>query len=275
MIKFAYGYRTDPITLLALRMGMALPFFLWMSWRSSRATDRPPLSRGDWGLIAVLGFLGYYLGSFMDYLGLQYVAAGLGRLILFLYPTIVVLLSFVFLKKKVHARELVALGICYAGLTLVLARALEAHNPNLLLGATLVFVGGCSYAIYLVAGTEVTRRIGSLRFSAYATAFACFLCIAQFFVLRPIASLDMPWQVYGFTAIIATLSTVAPVIMTAEALRRIGASRVATIGALGPVSTIFLSWLGLDEMMTLLQLAGVALVLGGVLLVNTNPNTRN
>jgi drug/metabolite transporter (DMT)-like permease len=272
LIKFAYGYRTDPVTLLALRMAMAMPFFAWMSLWAARQTGRTAITRGDWWLIAGLGFVGYYFASFMDYLGLQYVAAGLGRLILFLYPTVVLLLSAAVTGAKVRRRELAALGVSYAGLALVLGRATGAHSANLPLGAALVFIGSMSYAVYLVGGTQVTRRVGSLRFSAFATTFACLLCIVQFFVLRPWSALDLPWQVYGISAIIAVLCTVFPVIMTAEALRRIGAAHVAMIGALGPVSTIFFSYLGLDETMTALQLVGVALVLGGVMLVTVKPN---
>jgi len=237
---------------------------LWLG----RTQRQEPITRGDGAAILALGFLGYYLASFLDFLGLQYISAGLGRLVLFLYPTVVVLLSIVVLRKPARPREILALTVSYAGLALVLSPAFGGANANLPLGAALVFASGIIYAVYLVAGTEVLRRVGSMRFSAYATIVASLCCIAQFLALRPISALDLPWIVYGISAVIGIVCTVLPIFMTSEALRRIGANRVAMIGALGPVTTIAFSYVGLDEMMTAAQLGGVVLVLGGVLLVS-------
>ena len=273
LIKLAYAYVTDPVTLLALRMVFSLPFFvaaaLWL--RRDSAAAVAPLSRRDLWTVVFLGFLGYYLASFLDFLGLQYISAGVARLVLFLYPTITVLLSALFLGKRVGSRELVALVVSYAGLGLVLSRAFGGANPNLLLGALLVFGSAVSYAVYLVTSSQVVQRIGSMRFTAYATSVASVLCIAQFLLLRPLSALDLPPQVYGLAAAMGVLCTVLPVFMTSEALRRIGANHVAIIGAAGPVTTIFLGWLGLEEHMTALQIVGAVLVLGGVMLVTIRP----
>ncbi len=273
LIKLAYAYVTDPVTLLALRMVFSLPFFvaaaLWLQRDSAGAVA--PLTRRDLWTVVFLGFLGYYLASFLDFLGLQYISAGVGRLVLFLYPTITVLLSALFLGKRVGSRELVALVVSYAGLGLVLSRAFGSANPNLLLGALLVFGSAVSYAVYLVTSGQVVQRIGSMRFTAYATSVASVLCIAQFLLLRPLSALDLPPQVYGLAAAMGVLCTVLPVFMTSEALRRIGANHVAIIGAAGPVTTIFLGWLGLEEHMTALQIVGAVLVLSGVMLVTIRP----
>jgi drug/metabolite transporter (DMT)-like permease len=274
LVKVAYAYVTDPVTLLALRMVFSLPFFLaaslWLEGRGQQA----PVSRGDGLAIVALGFLGYYLASFLDFLGLQYISAGLGRLVLFLYPTVVVLLSVAILRKPARGREIIALAASYAGLALVLSPALDAAGANLPLGASLAFASGVVYAIYLVGGTEVVRRVGSMRFSAYATTVASAFCIAQFLVLRPLSALDLPLPVYAISATIGVICTVLPVFMTSEALRRIGANQVAMIGGLGPVTTIVFGYVGLDEAMTPVQLWGAALVLGGVLLVSARPQTR-
>jgi drug/metabolite transporter (DMT)-like permease len=270
LIKLAYGYAADPITLLALRMVFSLPFFLAAALWAGRAGAAAPIRAGDAALIAVLGFIGYYLASFLDFLGLQYVSSGLGRLILFLYPTVVVLLSALFLKQPVRAREAVALAISYVGIGLVLSAAV-GPNPNLPLGAGLVFAGGVMYAVYLVAGTQVIQRVGALRFSAYALLVASLCAIVQFVALRPLSALALPVEVYVLAFIMATGSTVLPVFMTSEALRRIGANHVAMLGALGPVSTVLLGWVGLDERLTPLQVLGGALVLGGVILVSVKP----
>ncbi len=268
LIKLAYGYVVDPVTLLALRMLFSLPFFLAAAAWAGRGEQRSPVSRRDAWAIVCLGFVGYYFASFVDFLGLQYISAGLGRLILFLYPTLVVLLSLAFLRKRPSGREIAALALTYSGLALVLWRATGGANADLPLGASLVFASAAGYAVYLVAGSRVVRRVGSLRFTAYAMTVASAFCIAQFIVLRPLSALDMPRPVYGLAVVMALFSTVLPVFITSEALRRIGANHVALVGALGPVTTIFFGWVGLDERMTPIQLAGAALVLFGVLLVS-------
>lgn len=271
LIKLAYAYVTDPVTLIALRMVFSLPFFVAMALWVRRDTARLPLTRRDLWAVFFLGFLGYYLASFLDFLGLQYISAGLGRLILFLYPTITLLLSALVLGKYVSRRDIVALMISYAGLALVLSQGFAGENRNLMLGALLVFGSALCYAVYLVSSSQVVTRIGSVRFTAYATSVASLLCILQFLLLRPLSALQLPPQVYGLAIAMAVGCTVLPVFVTSEALRRIGANQVAIIGAAGPVTTIFLGWLGLEESMTLLQVAGAALVLAGVILVTIKP----
>ncbi len=273
LIKLAYAYVTDPVTLIALRMVFSLPFFIAMALWARRDSARTPLTRSDLRAVFVLGFLGYYLASFLDFLGLQYVSAGVGRLMLFLYPTITVLLSALFLGKRVNAREMIALVVSYVGLALVLSRAFGGASHNVLLGAMLVFGSAISYAVYLVSSSQVVQRLGSLRFTAYATSVASVLCIAQFLLLRPLSALILPPQVYALAAAMGVLCTVLPVYMTAEALRRIGANHVAIFGAAGPVTTIFFGWVGLEEHMTPLQIAGAVLVLGGVMLVTIRPRS--
>jgi len=271
LIKLAYGYVTDPVTLLALRMIFSLPFFIAVALWGGGAQDRAPLSRRDVAAVWGLGFLGYYFASYMDFLGLQYISAGIGRLIMFLYPTIVVILSAVFLRKRPAPRELAALMITYCGVALVLSNAVSGQSADLPLGAGLVFASSAAYAVYLVIGSQVVRRLGSVRFTAYAMTVASLFCIVQFLLLRPLGALDLPAQVYALAAAMAVFSTVLPVFMTSEALRRIGANHVAMIGALGPVTTIFFGYAGLDEIMTPIQALGALLVLGGVLLVTLRP----
>ena len=267
LIKLAYGYVVDPITLLALRMIFSLPFFLAAAAWVGRDAKRAPMTRRDVWAIVFLGFIGYYFSSFVDFLGLQYISAGLGRLILFMYPTLVVLLSIAFLHKRPTAPEVVALGVTYSGVALVMANAAQGANKHLVLGASLCFASAAGYAVYLVAGSQVVQRVGSMRFTAYATSVASAFCILQFLLLRPLSALNMPVQVYGLAIAMALVATVLPVFITTEALKRIGANQVALFGALGPVTTVFFGWVGLDEVMTPVQLAGAALVLAGVVLV--------
>jgi drug/metabolite transporter (DMT)-like permease len=274
IIKLAYAYVVDPVTLLALRMIFSMPFFLAVAlWARGGSMLRPIRGR-DLAAIAGLGLLSYYAASFLDFLGLQYIDAGLGRLLQFIYPTVVVILSALFLGKRATRRDIAALILTYFGLLLVFWRALGGEQHNLWLGAGLVFASATCYAVYLVAGSEVIARVGSVRFTAYAMVVASVACIAQFFVLRPLSALDLPVQVYGLALAMALASTVIPGFMVAEALRRIGANKVAIIGALGPVTAIVLGYVGLDEVMTPLQIFGSSLVLVGVVVISIKPAAR-
>jgi len=266
LIKLAYGYVRDPITLIALRMAFSLPFFLAAALWSGRGHHGRMLSLRELAVVFGLGAIGYYLASTLDFLGLQYVTAGVGRLILFVYPTIVMLLSAVFFKKPIRKRDVAALGITYAGVALVLAEAVGGANLDLPLGVALGFGSALAYAIYLVIGAEVAQRIGAIRFAALAISAACLCCILQFLLLRPLSALALPSQVYGLMVIVAAVCTVIPVFLTAEALRRIGANQVAMIGAVGPISAIVFGGIVLGESMSRIQLAGAALVIIGVLL---------
>lgn len=270
LIKLSYGAAPiTPNTLLFLRMTLSLPFFLGIGWwlrgREPRLTPR------DWLNVGMLGCVGYYGASFLDFLGLQYVGAGVGRLILFLFPTLVLLLSFLFLHKRPTARELAALVVSYAGIALVVSSQLAptAQGRLFLFGALLIFLGAFLYAVYLVAGSQVVKRIGSMRFTAYSMVISSIPAVLQFFVLEPLSALELPGRVWFYAIVLATLSTVLPVFLQAEALKRIGANQFAIIGAVGPVSVAVTSALGLDEPFTWVQAVGGLLVIFGVLLVSS------
>jgi len=269
-IKLAYAWSPDPVTLLALRMAFAAPFFAVVALYSGRREAAAPIGPRDLAATIALGLLSYYAASFLDFLALQYISAGLGRLVLFLYPTIVVILSALFLSRALTVRELAALALTYAGLALVLWKGLSTSG-HVALGVGLAIASSVCYAIYLVAGSQVIARVGSVRFTAYAMIAATVACLLQFALLRPFGAFDVPAPVYGYAAGMAVVSTVVPTFLTSEALRRVGANTVAIVGALGPVSTIVLGWIGLDESMTAAQIGGVALVLAGVIAVTTKP----
>jgi drug/metabolite transporter (DMT)-like permease len=267
LIKLSYAaHPVSPVTLLFLRMTLSLPFFLAIGWWLRNR--EPRLTRRDWAAIVGLGFLGYYLASFLDFIGLQWVGAGVGRLILYLFPTLVVLLSFLFLRKRPSWREIAALALSYAGIALVLSNQLAGENRLFALGAALVFASALCYAVYLVAGSQMVKRVGSMRFTAYSTVIATIPAVIQFFALEPAGALELPAAVWGYALILATASTVLPLFLQAEALNRIGANHFALIGAIGPVSVAITSALGLDEPFTAMQAIGGALVIFGVLLVS-------
>ena len=269
LIKLSYAaHPVSPTTLLFLRMTLSLPFFLVIGWWLRK--QQPRLTGRDWANVGLLGFLGYYGASFLDFIGLQYVGAGVGRLILFLFPTLVLLLSFLFLHKKPTGRELIALVVSYAGIALVVSSqvAPTAQGRLFLFGALLIFAGALLYAVYLVAGSQVVKRVGSMRFTAYSMVVSSVPAVLQFFVFEPVSALELPANVWIYAVVLATLSTVVPVFLQAEALKRIGANHFAIIGAVGPVSVAVTSALGLDEPFTWVQAVGGLLVIFGVLLVS-------
>jgi drug/metabolite transporter (DMT)-like permease len=267
LIKLSYAaHPVSPVTLLFLRMALSLPFFLAIAWWLRNA--EPRLTARDWGAVAALGFLGYYAASFLDFVGLQWVGAGVGRLILYLFPTLVVLLSFLFLGKKPGVRELIALVLSYAGIALVLSNQITGEEKLFAFGALLIFGSALCYATYLVAGSQMIRRVGSMRFTAYSTVAATVPAVVQFFFMESSESLQLPGAVWGYAIVLATVSTVLPLFLQAEALNRIGANHFALIGAVGPVSVAVTSALGLDEPFTWVQALGGLLVILGVLLVS-------
>jgi drug/metabolite transporter (DMT)-like permease len=268
MVKLGYAaYPVSATTLLFLRMTLSLPFFVAMAWYQRAAA---PIARRDWFAIAALGFLGYYLASLLDFLGLQYIPAGLGRLIMFLYPTLVVLLSAIFLGKRPTRREVAALAITYAGIALVLSQQLGVApgHSMFLFGALLVFASSTCYAVYLVAGSQLVKRVGSLRFTAYTMIISTLPAVVQFALLESPAALHLPGQVWGYVAVLAFGCTVFPVLLVAEALKRIGANHFALIGALGPVTTVLADFVLLGGALSAAQAGGGALVILGVLLVS-------
>jgi len=265
-VKLAYRYGVDAETLLALRMGYALPFFLAMGVAVAR---RQPmrLTVRDGGLLAAMGALGYYVASYLDFLGLRYIPAALERLILFLYPTLVVVLSAARAKTPIPRRVVVPMALTYLGIALAVGPGLSSGGRDVLRGGLLVFGSTVSYAVYLFLSGEVVKRLGSTRVVAYATTVACLCAVGQLLMLRPLATLVRPWPVHALAFVMALFSTVLPIWLTTEAMRRIGAGSTSMIGTLGPVLTIFFGWVFLGEGLGPLQALGAAFVIGGVTLV--------
>lgn len=262
IVKLAYRYGVDAVTLLMYRMLLALPLFLGMAWWSGRG--KPPLSARDWLGIAGLGFTGYYLASFLDFAGLAYITASLERLILYLNPTLVMLLGWLLYGKKVRLKHVLAMAISYAGVLVVFGHEVTLEGSNVALGALLVFASAVSYAIYLVYSGQLVQRLGSLRLVGLATSVACVLCIGQFLFVRPIEAAHVAPQVIWLSLLNATACTAVPVVLVMIGVRRIGAAAAAQAGMIGPLSTITMGVLLLGEAFTPWTLAGTVLVLAGI-----------
>jgi drug/metabolite transporter (DMT)-like permease len=272
IVKLAYRHGVDAVTLIMLRMLFALPFFLAIAWWTSRPRNGVPavrLTRRDWLGIVGLGITGYYLASFLDFAGLAYISASLERLILYLNPTLVLLLGLVLYGRRISQRQAMGMGISYCGVLLVFGHEINLAGGDVALGALLVLLSAVSYAIYLSYSGELVQRLGSLRLVGLATSVACVLCIGQFVVLRPIGSaLLVGPEVVWLSVLNATLCTVVPVLLVMMAIERIGSGLAAQAGMVGPMSTITMGVLLLGEPFTGWVVAGTVLVMAGVFVVS-------
>jgi len=262
IVKLAYRHGVDAITLLMLRMLFALPLFVLMAWWAGRG--QAALTRRDVLGILGLGFTGYYLSSFLDFWGLEYVSASFERLILYLNPTLVLLLGWVIYKRRIARRQALAMAVSYAGVLLVFGHELTLIGSNVLLGTGLVLSSALTYALYLTYSGQLVKRLGSLRLAGWATSVACVLCIAQFALMRPLSLDGVAPEVLWLSLLNATACTAVPVLLVMMAMERIGSALTAQTGMIGPMSTITMGVLLLDEPFTAWIVAGTVLVLSGV-----------
>jgi drug/metabolite transporter (DMT)-like permease len=265
LAKLMYRHGVDAVQVLFWRMALSMPLFLALAWWAGR--DKPAFTRRDWLAVVGLGFCGYYLASMLDFMGLMYITASLERLILYLNPTLVLLLSIVVLGKRINGLQVLAMLLSYVGVLIVFGQELRFEGTNVALGSALVFASALSYAVYLVASGEVVQRLGALRLTGAATSVACVLAMVQLFVLRPASAVLVPEPVIWLSLINAVFTTFAPVVMVMMAIERIGATLAAQCGMVGPMSTIALGVLLLGEPFTGWVVVGTGLVLVGVWLL--------
>lgn len=262
IVKLAYRYGVDAVTLIMYRMLFALPIFAIMAWWASRG--KGALTRKDWLGVAWLGFTGYYLASFLDFAGLAYITASLERLILYLNPTLVLLLGLVLYQRRITKPHVIGMAISYSGVVLVFGHEITLQGSDAAWGALLVFFSAVSYALYLVYSGEMVKRLGSLRLVGLASTVACFCCLLQFVILRPLSAAAVAPEVIWLSILNATLCTAVPVLMVMMALERIGATLTAQTGMIGPLSTILMGVLILGEPFTAWVAAGTVLVIAGI-----------
>ena len=270
LVKLIYRHGVDPATLIMLRMVLALPFFLVMVWWASRQSHARanPLSRHDAQAIVGLGFLGYYFASYLDFLGLQYITASLERLILYLNPTLVLMLGWVLHKQAVSGRRIAAMALSYAGVLVVFGHEVSLEGPHVTLGVGLVFCSALAYALYLIFSGQMVKRIGSMRLVGWASSAACVFSLIQFVVVQPMSVSEIPPAVWSLSLTNAVFCTVAPVLMVMMAVERIGPGLTAQAGMVGPMSTVILGVLVLNEPFNQWVILGTLLVLSGVYMVS-------
>ena len=269
IIKLAYRYGVDAVTLLALRMLFSAPFFLLLGWWASRSGAIGKLSARDHGAIVVLGFIGYYLASYFDFLGLQYVTAALERLLLFVHPTFVVLFSALLFGRRITGRDVFAIVVSYAGIALVFGHDVATQPGTVALGSFWVLLSALFYAAYLIGSGRIVGRVGTLRFAAYAGLVSSVCVVSHFLVTREASLLaSQAAPVYWLSLLMAVVSTVLPIVLTMEGIRRVGASHASIVASVGPLATIALGAVFLGEPITWVQVSGAALVLTGVLAIS-------
>jgi drug/metabolite transporter (DMT)-like permease len=287
--KLMYKLGADAFSVVGLRMAMAFPMFLAMAWWSAQSdATHPAPSRRQWWQIVGLGITGYYLASTLDFLGLQYISASLERAILYLNPTIVLILSAIFLGQRVGLMRWSAVGLAYAGVVIVWLHDWDmAHMANaastqvhgmtpvqaITLGSLLVLGSATSYAVYLMGSGTLVQRLGSLGLVGRASCVACVLCAVQWLLVwwgsgGRLGSLSgLPWQVYALSGINAVACTVVPVWLVMQGVRYLGAATAAQVGMVGPLSTIWMAAWWLDEPVTSQLMLGTAAILGGIVML--------
>lgn len=269
LIKLAYqeSAALDAISLLALRMGFSLPFFLVVAMTHHYYARPVPLSRQEWGIMLGLGFLGYYASSLLDFWGLLYISAGLERLILFLYPTLVVLFSAWIYRQPITRAQRLALGLCYLGVLLIFSQPAVLH-PHWLKGALLVFASAVTFALFMILNGQVMQRIGAVRMTVYPMSLACFLTLGHFAMIHPWQALNLPMSVYHLALLMAIIATVIPAFLLNAGVHRVGSGAAAIISSIGPVITLVLAYYLLHEPMGIMQIVGTGLILSGVVTIS-------
>ena len=262
IVKLAYRHGVDAVTLVMYRMLFALPLFAGMAWWAGRG--RPALSRRDLLGVLWLGFTGYYLASYLDFAGLQYITASLERLILYLNPTLVLLLGWLLHGRGIRRPQLVAMAVSYSGVVLVFGHQLSLDGSAVAWGTLLVFLSTVSYALYLSYSGELVHRLGALRLAGLATSVACVLCIAQFALLRPLSAAQVAPPVLWLSLLNAIACTALPVLLVMMAIERIGPALTAQTGMIGPLATILMGVLILGDPLTRGIIAGTVLVVAGI-----------
>ena len=271
-VKLAYrDTQVDAVSLLALRMIFSLPFFLISAGVSSSKESNVKFTGKQWMYVALIGCLGYYISSLLDFLGLQYVTAGIERLILFIYPTLVLLMNSFLFKQKIKPLQRLAVFVTYVGLSLAFFSEVDfnsTQSENFVWGSFLIFVCAFTYAAYIVGSGKLIPVVGSVKFNSYAMSFACAGVLLHFFFTSEQSLIALPMQVYVYSFLMAILSTVIPSYLVSSGINRIGSDNAAIVGSIGPVSTIVLAYFFLGESIFAMQIVGTVMILIGVLLIS-------
>ncbi|MET2986359.1 DMT family transporter [Aureibaculum conchae] len=273
MVKLAYRYNVSSLHLLLFRMLFSLPFYVLILYFIKPSASYN-VKKQDYIWLILFGFLGYYLASYFDFLGLQYIKAGLERIILFVYPTLVLIIGRIFLKEKISTKQIIAILITYFGVIVTFSGELQYNGDHVLLGGFLIFLSALTYASYLVGSGWLIPKFGVLRFTSYAMIVSSICVIIHYLIVDRTSIFGYAYQVYLLGFLMAVLSTLIPSFLVSLAIKKIGASNFSIIGSIGPISTIVLAYIFLDERLTLIQLLGAVIVIIGITLVTLNKSKK-
>lgn len=266
MVKLAYQYNVDAITILLLRMLFAFPFYLVIAFKYNKGNQ--PITKKDYGWLLLFGLVGYYLASYFDFVGLSYIKASLERIVLFLYPTIVLILNRIFLKKPITKVQVLAILLTYIGVVIAFVDELEFTGNNIYKGVFFIVLSAITYASYLVGSGWLIPKFGVAKFTANAMLISCFSVFIHFAVVSDVNLLGLPWQVYTYGFLIAFFSTVIPSFLVSKSIKMISSSNFAIVAGVGPISTIILATIFLDEKLTFLQMIGALVVITGIVILS-------
>lgn len=270
IVKLAFaGTSMDALTLLTLRMLFSLPFYVAAAWLATNRQNTRPLTARQWLYIIFLGLFGYYLSSWFDFEGLQYVSAGLERLILFLYPTFAVLINAFVFRQPVSRVQAIALGLTYTGIAIAYIGEMQVdvHQPGFLWGSLLIFLCSITFAVYIAGSGRMIPTVGAARFTAWAMLSATAGVFTHFALAGDAPAIQQAMHHWWYGLLLAVVATVLPSFLISAGMKRIGSNNVAVISAIGPVSTIVQAHFMLGESITWAQIGGTVLVIAGVLLI--------
>jgi drug/metabolite transporter (DMT)-like permease len=267
--KAFHDTSVDALTLLAERMIFSLPFYIAAAIFSSNKKDNVRMTNRQWMNVLLLGLAGYYLSSYFDFVGLQYVSAGLERLILFLYPTFAVLINAYYFKQKINNLQKIALILTYLGIGIAYFGELkfDNSNPHFYWGSFLIFVCAITYSFYLVGSGRMVPVLGVTKFTAYAMLSATCGVLLHFLIQKHSANLFASNTLIKYSIMLALLATVIPSFMLSYGMKKIGANNTAIITSIGPVSTILQAHFILGDKIFAEQVIGTILVIAGVIMI--------
>lgn len=268
MVKLSYQYKIDAISILFLRMLFSFPFYVTIAYIYRNDKNENPNTKQDYLWVLFFGFIGYYLASLFDFIGLQYIKASLERIILFVYPTIVLLFNKIFLKKQITKKQQLAILITYIGIVITFGSEVSISGGNTYLGGFFILLSAITYASYLVGSGWLIPKFGVMRFTAYAMLVSCFCVFINFAIQFNKEILQYPYQVYVFGLSIALFATVIPSFLVSQSIKMISSSNFAVVAGIGPISTIILATIFLNEKLTVLQIIGTIIVILGILFVS-------
>ncbi|WMI65502.1 DMT family transporter [Aestuariibaculum sp. YM273] len=275
MVKLAYQYDVDAISVLLLRMLFSFPFYVVIALLSRKKGNTLPVIKKDYVWVVFFGFVGYYLASYFDFVGLTYIKASLERIILFIYPTIVLFFNKIFLKKPITKVQAGAILLTYIGVVIAFWDEVAISGNDTYLGGFFIFLSAVTYASYLVGTGWLIAKFGVVKFTSYVMLVSCVCVFIHYGFINKISLFSFPWQVYGYGFLIAVFATVIPSFLVSMSIKMISSSNFAIVAGIGPISTIILAAIFLNEKLTLLQFFGALIVIIGILFVSLKKESKN